>query len=248
MAVHEEQYYPEREFGGYSRVDGTIAFYGRIQVLVRPEMTVLDVGCGRGAAADMLEKRPAERCRIIRGRCKKVIGIDVSEAGEQNNLIDEFRRIESDRWPVESASIDLLIADAVLEHLENPDAFFAECSRVVKPGGFVCFRTPNKWAYFAIASALIPNRLHSKVLSIIQPGRQERDVFPTFYRANTPRALQRLIRAHGFKGCVYRHIAEPNYFLFSAFLYGFAVHVHRWLPSIFWPATIIFARRIKDAR
>src|SRR4051812_25348842 len=119
MPVREEKYFPERAFGGYSRVDGNIAFYGRVQALVRPEMVVLDVGCGRGGAADLFEKHPCAKIRILKGRCKKVIGIDVSDEGQQNVLIDEFHRIESDRWPVESASIDLLMADAVLEHIEN---------------------------------------------------------------------------------------------------------------------------------
>jgi SAM-dependent methyltransferase len=247
MKVRENKYFPERDFGGYSRVDGNIAFYGRIRAMVQPDMVVLDVGCGRGGAADLFEKHPYAKIRVFKGRCKKVIGIDVDDAGEQNTLIDEFRKIEGDRWPVDDASIDLLFADAVLEHLENPDAFFAECSRVVKPGGIICFRTPNKWSYFAMASAIIPNRLHGKVLSYVQPGRQERDIFPTYYRANTTRALKRLLKAHHFEGCVYRHISEPSYFLFSEFVYGMGVRLHRWLPSIFWPETNIFARRIADS-
>jgi 2-polyprenyl-3-methyl-5-hydroxy-6-metoxy-1,4-benzoquinol methylase len=246
--VQEEKYYPEREFGGYSRVDGTIAFFGRVQSLLRPEMVALDVGCGRGEVVDRLNTQPWEKCRVLKGACKKVIGIDVTEAGRQNVLIDEFRLIEGGRWPVDSASIDLLMADAVLEHLTDPDAFFAECSRVVKPGGYVCFRTPNKWAYYALIASLIPNRLHAKVLDKVQPGRKEEDVFPTYYRANTIHSLNRLLAAHHFKGCVYRHIAEPSYFMFSQLAYGMGVYLHRWLPQLFWFTLFVFARRVEDER
>ena len=56
----KEIYYPESEFGGYTRVDGTVPFFTRVQALARPEMTVLDVGCGRGAVADRFERDPWE--------------------------------------------------------------------------------------------------------------------------------------------------------------------------------------------
>jgi SAM-dependent methyltransferase len=244
----KEIYYPECEFGGYSRVDGTVAFFTRVQSLARPEMVVLDVGCGRGAVADRLERDPWEKCRILKGFCRKVIGIDVSDAGRQNPLIDEFRRIEGDRWPVDTGSIDLLVSDAVLEHLPRPDEFFAECRRVVKPGGFACFRTPNRWGYPYIAAAIIPNRFHAKVLGFVQPGRKEKDVFPTVYRANTIRALRRLLKTHQFEGCVYRHIAEPSYLGFSRWTFAIGVYLHRWLPSILWPGLYVFARRLDDRR
>ncbi len=81
-------------------MDGTIAFFGRVQTLVRPEMVALDVGCGRGNAAERFERNPWERCRLLKGRCRRVIGIDVNIAGQDNPLVDEFRRIDGDRWPV----------------------------------------------------------------------------------------------------------------------------------------------------
>jgi 2-polyprenyl-3-methyl-5-hydroxy-6-metoxy-1,4-benzoquinol methylase len=240
----KEKYYPESAFGGYSRVDGTVPFFQRVQALARPEMVVLDVGCGRGAVVDRLERDPWEKCRILKGVCKKVIGIDVTDAGRENVLIDEFRRIEGDRWPVESESIDLLVSDAVLEHLADPDLFFSECCRVVKPDGYACFRTPNRWGYPFIAATIIPNRLHAKVISFVQPGREAHDVFPTYYRANTVGALRRLLRNHQFEGCVIRHISEPTYLGFSRWSYALGVYLHRWLPGVLWPGLFVFARRI----
>jgi SAM-dependent methyltransferase len=182
----------------------------------------------------------------LKGVCKRVIGIDVSDGGRDNVFIDEFHKIEGDRWPVESASIDLLVSDAVLEHVSDPDRFFSECSRVVKPGGVVCLRTPNRWSYFAIGASIIPNRWHGKAITILQPGRHEKDVFPTYYRANTVRSLRRLLRDHQFEGCVYRHISEPSYLAFSEWSFAFGVCLHRWLPTIFWPYIYVFARRTES--
>ena len=43
-----ERFYPETTFGGFTRVDGTMAFYLRVRSLLCPDSVVLDVGCGRG--------------------------------------------------------------------------------------------------------------------------------------------------------------------------------------------------------
>jgi len=43
---------------------------------------------------------------------------------------------------IDSASVDFVVADQVLEHVERgPLAAFAECARVVKPGGYVVVTT-----------------------------------------------------------------------------------------------------------
>jgi SAM-dependent methyltransferase len=243
-----ERFYPESRFGHFTRVDGTLPFFMRVQSLVTPDMVVLDLGCGRGQAADRFEQNPWERCRVLKGKCRKVIGIDVDPVGQTNPMIDEFRQIEGPRWPVDDRSIDLIVSDAVLEHIEDPDQYFAECRRVLKPGGFLCVRTPNRWSYISIAAQLVPNRYHAAIVGKVQPGRDAKDVFPTYFRANTPRAMYRLLKRHGFDGYAYRHIAEPTYLRFSTMAYGIGVVVHRWLPSVMWPMIFLFAQRRSDDR
>src|ERR1039458_7226174 len=71
-----ERAYPEARFGGFSDVDGTIAFYGRVRALVEGGAVVLDVGCGRGGGCDDVVRYRRE-IRSLRGRAGRVIGIDV---------------------------------------------------------------------------------------------------------------------------------------------------------------------------
>ena len=52
------RFYPESAAGGFSRNDGTVAFYQRVQALLRPDSVVIDFGAGRG---QFLEAPPRAR-------------------------------------------------------------------------------------------------------------------------------------------------------------------------------------------
>src|SRR5918996_1282233 len=122
---YKEIFYPEARFGGFTDIDGTIAFFNRINSLLDPSYTVLDVGCGRGAYGnDPITFR--RKLRILKGKASKVIGIDVDQAAQNNPFLDEFHLIQNDHWPIESNSVNLVICDHVLEHVDNPDRFFSE--------------------------------------------------------------------------------------------------------------------------
>jgi hypothetical protein len=93
---------------------------------------------------------------------------------------------------------------------------------------------------------MFPNRFHAGIVGKLQPGRKPKDVFPTYYRANTITAVQRQLRKHGFHGYAYRHIAEPNYLRFSRWSFAFGVFFHRWMPQLFWPVLFVFAKKLDD--
>lgn len=241
------RYYPESRFGGFTDIDGTIAFYARVNALMAPDAVVLDVGCGRGAYQDdhVAFRR---NLRILRGKCKTVIGVDVDPNAGSNPYLDEFRLIQESTWPVDSESVDLCVADFVLEHLDEPDMFFAECARTLRVGGLLAFRTTNAWSYIALAARLIPNRRHAEVLGRAQDGRRQQDVFPTRYQCNTLRATRRLLERHGFSGVVYGYEAEPSYLSFSRFMYFLGVLHQRFAPSLFKASLFGFARKTGAAR
>jgi len=167
---YQEIFYPESRFGGFTDVDGTVAFYTRVNAILKPSFTLLDVGCGRGAYADdpfALRRN----LRIFKGKVEKVVGLDVDEAARDNEFLDEFHLLTGDVWPIEDDGIDLIVCDNVLEHVETPDAFFSQCRRVLRNGGYLCIRTPNVWGYPAIFSRLIPNRYHARVTRVVQKDR-----------------------------------------------------------------------------
>lgn len=236
--------YPEVHFGGFSSVDGTIEFYSRVNALLTPDSLVLDVGCGRGAGVeDPVAYRRDLRC--LRGKVARVLGIDVEPEGAENPTIDEFRLMRSpERWPVDDVSVDLVLGDFVLEHVEQPDRFFAEASRVLRPGGSICLRTTNALGYVAFGARLSPRALQARIVEWAQPGRRAHDVFPVRYRCNTRRQIRSSLTRVGFDvQAIYGRSGEPSYFRFSGRLYGMVAKVHHWLPESFQTSIFVFARR-----
>lgn len=235
--------HPEFDFGGFTELDGAVRFYARVRELLPPDGTALDVGCGRGTQDDDPVSIRRD-LRILRGHCRRVIGIDVDAAAAENRFIDEFHLIGSDgRWPVDDACADLAVADFVVEHVPDPDAFFAEAARVVKPGGVICIRTINVNSYLGVASRLVPAALHAATLRRTHPERRAEDVFPTVYRCNTRRRLARALTEHGFDAAVYTSEDEPNYLGFSALTYRLGLLHRRLAPRAFLVGLVGWGRR-----
>ena len=235
--------YPELEFGGFTRIDGTVAFAIRVQALLGSSKVVIDLGCGRGWRS---EDPCALRVQLqdLRGPARCVIGLDQDSSASVNPFIDEFRIITDGRsWPLATGEADFVYCDSVLEHVRDTATFFAELARILHPGGYACFRTPNRWGYPALAAQLIPSRWHAKTVSYAQRDREACDVFPTFYRCNTRSRLKRLLHENGFDACVYANEAEPGYLAFSAALFRLGTYVHALLPPALKSTLLAFARR-----
>lgn len=237
------RWYPEARFGGFSDIDGTLAFYARVRALLPADGVVADVGCGRGAHRD--DPIPWRReMRVLRGHAKRVVGIDVDSAAAENPFLDEFRQMGPDgRFPLEDESFDLVVSDFVLEHVRDAQLFFSECSRVLRPGGHLALRTSNALGYVALAARLIPNRRHAAVVGRAQEARKAVDVFPTVYACNTTGKLRRALAQAGFDGVAYGYEAEPRYFAFSRVFYALAVLHQRFAPRPLRVSLLAFGRK-----
>ena len=206
-------HYPESRFGGFSRVDGTVLFFARVNALLKDDATVVDIGCGKGRHVNAKSTFKSE-LRVLKGKCARVIGIDVDESAAGNPVVDEFRLIEDSRWPLKDDSVDFCIAHYVLEHVQFPIDFFAECKRILKPGGIMCIRTPNAWGYPALAARLVPNKWHLKVLRRLSDGQRE-DAYPTYFRCNTTRKIRLQLCRYDFRdSCVFT-LRGCEFFKFS---------------------------------
>ncbi len=201
---------PELAAGGFARDDGSLAFYIRIDALIRPDMVVLDLGAGRGAQLET--DSYLRRYNWLRGRVAKLVGVDVDPIVLTNPGLDEAIVIDPAKpLPFPDNSFDLIYSDWVLEHIPDPSAFAAEVERVLKPGCWFCARTPNRWGYVAMAARLSPAKLQDGLLKSVQPGRLEQDVFPKYYRLNTLSTLARYFPPSRFRDASYTHNPRPSY-------------------------------------
>ncbi|MEM6728624.1 MAG: methyltransferase domain-containing protein [Pseudomonadota bacterium] len=187
------QLYPETNAGGFSRIDQRVNFYVRVAALLEDDHVVVDFGAGR----DKFEGKERGFKRFLTrspSRVGKLIAVDVDPAVMTHPYADEKYVIdETGRLPLPDESVDVIVAYAVFEHIENPKQAIREMERVLKPGGWICAWTPNKWSYQAIGARIVPNRFHARVLDYVGKGmREDEDVFPTFYRMNTLGDLKRL--------------------------------------------------------
>jgi SAM-dependent methyltransferase len=217
-----------RYLGGYHPLDGTLEFFGRLHNVLRPTDTVIDVGAGRGAwyFEDRCSARRA--VRDIKPHVKTYIGVDIDPVVMTNPTTTE-NIVMDGTLPLPALSADVVLADYVLEHVLDPQGFFAEVNRVLKPGGYFFARTPCKYQYVALLSRAIPNRHHTAVLRSAQPDRKAQDVFPTGYRMNSLREIRRIFR--NYQDYSYLYSPEPSYYFGGPLAYGILSALHRLLPK-----------------
>ncbi len=213
--VHEPEFLermrPEMAAGGYARDSSEMSYYLRINSLLNPSMTIVDLGAGRGTQL-LGPKSFIGDLMKFQGKVQKVIGLDVDGAVADHPFLDEYHVFDPAKpYPLADNSADLIAADWVLEHIADPKMAAHEIFRVLKPGGWFCARTPNRFGYVALAASLVPNSLHTAVLKRVWPEREVEDVFPTVYALNTLGAINRHFGSDRWRNCSYTINSTPKY-------------------------------------
>lgn len=162
-------------------------FRARILRELKPDFHILDIGAGAGIVEAM----------NFRGKARRICGIDLDPRVEQNPFLDEGRIADAGKIPYADSSFDLVFADNVMEHLDDPVGVFTEISRVLKPGGRLLFKTPNRNHYMPLIARWTPHGFHQWINK--RRGRNEADTFPTRYRVNSASQVKAVARASGLE-------------------------------------------------
>jgi len=182
---------------------------------LRTHHCVLDIGCGR-TAPDL---------HALRGKAQTLIGIDIIPFEAEESDLRLLQQDAGNMSGIETDSVDIAFSRAMMEHAEDPEAVLKEIERVLVPGGVYMFITPSIYDYGSLVAAVVPNRFHGTVVNVTS-GRAHRDVFPTRFRANSRRAIERLAKTSGLEVAEFRFLGQyPAYLKFSRVLF--------WLGSVY---------------
>jgi ubiquinone/menaquinone biosynthesis C-methylase UbiE len=107
------------------------------EIAITASTRVLDIGCGTGNHADLLQKVTQAQ----------VFGVDPSDGmlrqARQKNDAITFERGAGEEIPFKSDFFDLVYMIDVIHHVADIDRLFAETQRVLKKGGKACIATQS---------------------------------------------------------------------------------------------------------
>jgi len=176
-----KRYYPNYEGKG-------APFRTLLEGYLRSEHILIDVGCGRG------KETPCD----YKARVRRSIGVDLSEEIRKNTKVQDRIVGDGANIPLATGSADVVVCQELLEHLETPEKVFKEAARILKRQGIFIIMTPNLMGWRSLVSRLTPYGFH-KVMNRRLYGIDPDDVFPTYYRANTRKKIERLLNGEGLE-------------------------------------------------
>ncbi len=100
---------------------------------VRPGQLAADIGAGTGFLTEGLIRRGL---RVIAVDQSAVMLDAMRQRFSAEDAID-YRQGDAERLPLDDASVDVVFANMLLHHVENPPTAIAEMMRILKPGGRV---------------------------------------------------------------------------------------------------------------
>jgi len=155
----------------------------------------LDLGCGHQLLPSW---RFEQEIKLINSKEKLIIGIDYDYLSltKHKTIVNKIRG-NITKLPFSDSTFDLITSNMVFEHLDNPEEQLKEISRVLSKGGKLIFHTPNKLSYSTLAAMLIPESIKDRLVYILQ-GRKEEDVFPAYYKINSPSKIKEIAALSGF--------------------------------------------------
>lgn len=212
----EEKFY--RSKPGWK--DGTVEFHEIIDCMCSTDESVLlEVGPGPDN----------QTSAYLSARSRRLDGLDIDPRARSNGELDNVFIYDGGRFPIADESYDLVVADYVMEHVEEPSLMLREIYRVLKCKGAFVFRTPNIFHYVSLVSHFTPQSFHVATANKVRNRTGDvLDPYPTFYRFNSERSIRAIAEQAPMRVEKLRFVEkEPSYLKFNSIAYRFGVVYER---------------------
>lgn len=194
---------------------------------IRENCLWLDLGCGHKLLPIW---RYESECRLTE-RTNNVVGMDYDFDSLKNHKSIRTRvRGDISHLPFANNCFDIVTSNMVFEHLKEPIIQLEEIYRILKPGGTLLFHTTNSFGYCTIGAKIVPAFIKDRLVWILE-GRKEEDVFPAYYRINSPKTIRKLAELAGFHISQIKMISSSAQFVMIPPLVFFELFLLRILMS-----------------
>jgi len=183
-----------------------------IKETLKPDSVWIDAGCGNNSLV--------EEFSVL---SKNGTGIDCVIHPELLAK-DKFIKSSLSSLPFGDSSVDLIVSNMVVEHLEQPEKVLGEYLRVLKPGGKVIFRTTNKLYPTLFLGHIFSKKTKDRIINRVF-GVESHDIFPTHYKVNTYRKILKTLPQYGFK--IERLEAVEDLHLFNRFVFRLSKLIYK---------------------
>jgi 2-polyprenyl-6-hydroxyphenyl methylase/3-demethylubiquinone-9 3-methyltransferase len=215
----------ERRLPPYLQLDGNHEFaHSVVPEYLAEGLIVYDVGGGKRPMIGAAQK---SRLKLT------VTGLDI-DAGElarapvgayDNVICQDICRFRG------CHDADLVICQALLEHVKDAGQAMAGLASIVRPGGRILLFIPSGNSIFARLNRLLPQGFKRRLLHGIYPWTAESQGFPAYYDCCTPGEMKRLASVAGLVT-----EWEKPYYRSMYFSFLFPLHVAWRLVS--WAARL----------
>ena len=179
---------------------------------LKNDLIIYDVGGGKNPYLDPERKEQLHAT---------VIGVDVSlhelnqaPAGSYDEVIcADIMTYRGKR------DADIVLCQALLEHVKDVEKAFRSLSGILKPGGLAILFGPNRNSLYARLNRVLPQSIKSFALHAIFPTTSTNQGFPAYYNKCTPADFRKLSEQYNLSVVEERYYFISSYFSFFFPLY-----------------------------
>jgi SAM-dependent methyltransferase len=185
---------------------------------------ILDIGAGRGIDLDNLKKLNP-KARTLGVECFEDNCLTLTQNGHGIFKIN----IESEKIPLPDSSVDLIIANQILEHCKEVFWIFHEMTRVLKKDGILIIGVPN------LAS------LHNRFLLSLGKQPTSIQLWSAHIRGFSVPGLRSFFQKTFPEGYAIKEVAGSNFYPFPPF-------IAKFLSSIFPEMSVGIFLKLKKVK